>query len=216
MNLAQTLIADPTFSLMSRAEKLDEARAIGITAGMEDDDLAFALAVEEAEGLVAAGKTDVEPVQALPAGIEPCREDRASCASPVAGNGRCLECGARRAPEQMLVQVEVASGKSEGSPLSLEPVETVTAKIGNHPVDFTAPTKPSAPVLARFKAVTGNNDRDIGDLLNMARSTVQATVGGRMPEKLTPAQLNRVYMTLLARAKAAQDLASELEERIFT
>jgi len=196
MNLAQTLIADPTFNLMSRAEKLEEARAIAIVSGMEDDDLAFALAVEEAEGLLASGFQPLQAQEPVSAGIEPCREDRPVCASPVAGNGRCLECGARRASETPSIALENGSViEFSGDPEPIKSRETV---------------KPAAPVLARFKAVTGHNDRDIGDLLNLARSTVQGYVAGRMAEKLTPAQLTVLRGRLRATAQQAQAMADEI------
>ena len=204
MNLAQTLIADPTFNLMSRAERLEEARAIGLVAGMDDDDLAFALAVEEAEGLLASGFSPAEAVQAPVAGIEPCREDRASCASPVAGNGRCMECGARRAAE------------TPADPHAT-PVERLTIEaIQQPPRQVGKPAALAAPVLARFKAVTGHNDRDIGDLLNLARSTVQGYVAGRMAEKLTPSQLRTLYSAARDQADKLNDLATQMEDSIST
>lgn len=192
VNLAHTLIADPTFALMTHGERLDEALALMRSADpdTDPDPLDAALAVEEAESLMVAGFRPAEAPAPVTPGLEPCREDRAVCDAPVAGNGRCLECGARRAQEIIAPPAPVAVAREPDKPLRA--------------------AKPAAPVLARFKAATGLSDKNIGDMLNLARSTVQATIAGRMPEKLTPSQHKMLAETLSLQLQKAQELAAEI------
>jgi hypothetical protein len=223
MTLAQTLIADPTFGLMTRAERIDEALALMRSADpeTEPDALEAALAVEEAEGLLTAGGLAPSDATAvLPAGLEPCREDRPSCGAPIAGNGRCLECGARRAAEMVAVphllrtpeiyHVDALSPETLVQ-VSDKDAEFLAARLKKQDLK---PAEPRPPVLARFKAATAMSDKDIGDLLNLPRSTVQATVSGRIAEKLTPKQLRALLDALNQHRDLTVELKADLAERL--
>lgn len=192
--VAATLAADPTLALMTPAERLEEVSELLRYAGREaeaDDPLTLALLVEEAEAL-----PPPEPVAvAASVHLEPCREDRGDrCAEPIAANGRCMACGARREAEPPKAQaVEMPAG------LVAPPVPL--------PAPLPAPTErlrtEGEPILARYKAVSNATAADIGEAIGRGKSSVQAMVTSRYTEILTPEQIR----TLVERAKAqAADL----------
>lgn len=203
MNLAQTLLADPTFSLMSRSERIQEAMALLTTANGDADPIEAAIAVEEAEAMAERG--DFSPVEAVqaPRGVEPCREDRQGCGAPVAGNGRCIECGAQRV---------AAEGLQEFALLSRSCATAAAANL----VSLAAQSrpKPSGPILSRFREATGNKDREIADMIGLARSSVQAIAGGRVGENLAPSQLQALRDAAAGQVNRLQDLIDEIDQRI--
>lgn len=196
--IADLLLSDPTFALMSSAERRIEALELMKTAGLGDDELDAAFYVEEAEDRHAKGENlAVQPVQALPAGVEPCREDKASCASPVAATGRCMECGARRVaetPEPLHVGFDVSRDGADATAHAFALLKREPGKL----------------FLSRFKAATGMGDREIGDLLGRARSSVQAQVSGRIADSLTPDDVSRLAAALADRVSQLAALREEL------
>ena len=187
--VAATLAADPTLALMTPAERLEEVAELLRYAGREaeaEDPLTLALLVEEAEAL-----PPPEPVAvAASVHLDPCREDRGDrCAEPIAANGRCMACGARREAEPKAQAVEMPAG------LVVPPV-----------VPLPAPERlrtEGEPILARYKAVSNATAADIGQAIGRGKSSVQAMVTSRYTEILTPEQIR----TLVERAKAqAADL----------
>lgn len=187
--VAATLAADPTLALMTPAERLAEVSALLRSAGREaeaDDPLTLALLVEEAEAL-----PPPEPMAvAASVHLDPCREDRGDrCAEPIAANGRCMACGARREAEPKAQAVEMPAGlvaPPAAPPQSPERLRTE-----------------GEPILARYKAVSNATAADIGQAIGRGKSSVQAMVTSRYTEILSPEQIR----TLVERAKAqAADL----------
>lgn len=195
-DVAALLLLDPTFSLMTPAERRLEAVELMRFNGLEPDELEAAVYAEEAEERHARGDFPAPEAPApLPAGLEPCRENRALCASPVAANGRCMDCGARRAAEPT---PEAALDLSAPEPAPAATGDTLKA--------------PPPGFLARFKGSTGNNDRQIGDLLGLARSSVQAIIGGRVGETLTPAHLEKLDAAIAGQQAALAQLRAEIRQ----
>lgn len=217
--IADLLLSDPTFALMTPAERRVEAVELMKTAGLGDDELEAALHVEEAEARHARGENlAVQAQEVLPAGIEPCREDKASCASPVAATGRCMECGARR------VSLTPYTGETITQTLSREMegiggdvmISVRTTTDPNAPliaVGKPATANPSPNFLARFKGATGLKDVEIADVLGRARSSVQAQVSGRLADNLTAEDADRLAGALEDRVKRLTALLEELGRR---
>lgn len=199
--IADLLLSDATFALMSSAERRIEALELMKSNGLGDDELDAAFYVEEAEERHARGENlATEAPRVVSTGMEPCREDRASCASPVAATGRCMECGARR----------VAESPPADEAVPPELVET-NALVPLMEQGLAMAAKPASPLfLARFKAATGMGDREIGDLLGRARSSVQAQVSGRIADSLTPEDTSRLAQALVDRVSQLAALREEL------
>lgn len=218
MSIADTLLADPTFGLMTTAERREEALALIASVGGEpDDDLGAALAVEEAEGRYAAGERGREAVQApeRPAGTG---DHAPGCEGVrIAGNGRCLGCGAQVqsvAPPQVEIDRRETEERARADRFMAridagETVSDMLAKAGQ-----PKPKPPQGGTLAAFKAATRMGDRDIADTIGMARSSVQAIVSGRATENLTPSQLRALSDALAAQSLALHDLGLALKERV--
>lgn len=209
------LLADPTFPLMTAAERRLEAVELMKTAGLGDDPLDAALAVEQAEewleqGLVDQAEarltdirqaTDAGVFQAL-AGVEPCREKWGEgCIKTVSATGRCMECGAQRVALAVVKTLERA-GEIAALPMPDAELERFPSPPGYR--------VPAQGFIARFKAATGNNDRQIGDLLGMARSSVQAIVGGRVGENLNPSTLEQLDGALQSQIASLERLRVEI------
>lgn len=200
-DIATLLLLDPTFSLMSPAARRLEAVELMRFNGLGDDALEAAVYAEEAEERHAKGDLPAaEAPEPLAAGLEPCRENRAVCGSPVAGNGRCMDCGARRAPETPGTVTAHLTPEEPSTAAATITMTTAQASLRAPPPGF----------LARFKGSTGNNDRQIGDLLGMARSSVQAIIGGRVGETLTPAQLEKLDRAIAGQQAALAKLRAEI------
>lgn len=224
MSIADTLLADPTFGLMTTAERREEALALIASAGGDpDDDLGAALAVEEAEERFAAGET--APAVSVAPERPPDTEDHVSGCEGVqiAGNGRCLGCGAQVqsiAPRYSSEDIVRAMGEAEEGDGTVDDesaeafadgLRSYVDRKGNSPLP---PKPPQSGMLAAFKAATRMGDRDIADTIGLARSSVQAIVSGRVGENLTPKQLRTLLTALNAQLDRMQDLAVDLEERI--
>lgn len=187
--VAATLAADPTLALMTPAERLEEVAELLRYAGREaeaEDPLTLALLVEEAEAL-----PPPEPVAvAASVHLDPCREDRGDrCAEPIAANGRCMACGARREAEPKAQAVDMPAGLVAPPAAPLPAPERLRTE--------------GEPILARYKAVSNATAADIGQAIGRGKSSVQAMVTSRYTEILSPEQIR----TLVDRAKAqAADL----------
>lgn len=183
---------DPTFATSSREDQETEATLL---LG-DDDPLAVALAIELA--------LDMGPRSGDAAGgvgDEGCRLEK-PCASPrLAGNGRCMDCGAYR-------QTAPRSGDAEGgveSPQEREePLEApapppapesapAATPVRKKPVSYAeahrqrqakALRDPEATFVGRYKELTGTADRELAAMTGKSRATIQAYARGQLPEKL--------------------------------
>lgn len=175
---AACLRDDPTFATAPREEQEAEA---ALLLG-SDDMLAVALAIELA---LAA-----PPAPAAAAGEderEPCRlEHDCGGREPLAGNGRCMTCGAHRA-----------------TPAPPEPPQ---------PLPDRRAIKPGMEVRisARYKELTGCTDQQLATLIGKARGTVQAYTSGRINEVLSRQNLQ----DMSDEAEARLFLLSELKRDI--
>jgi hypothetical protein len=214
------LAADPTFRLMSREEQEEEAaRLLGGFNTPSDDPLDVALAIELAEAgeFAEALARERLAIAEQATGLEPCRlnADGPPCNGdqPIAGNGRCMTCGAQRraetpatAPEA--VPAPVAPPKPETAPTAAAaPILPGTeAPRLRHGVT----SDPGASFLGRFKEATGATDRETSGMLGMSRATVQAYAAGRLPEKLTPQQVATIRADIADRLLLLADLDRDL------
>ena len=151
---------DPTFATSSPAEQAEEAALLLGT----DDPLDVALAVELALAAAPA------PVAIMGPGDEGCRLETPCAVPRLAGNGRCLDCGASRVldPVPLTAREATASGPRKRRPPS-ELRRGVTHD-------------PAASFLGRFKEATGATDNEMADMLGVSRATVQAYIAGRRRE----------------------------------
>lgn len=219
------LAADPTFRLMSREEQEDEAaKLLGGFNTPSDDPLDVALAIELAEQgeFAEALARERLAIHEQEAGLEPCRlngADGPPCdgREPVAGNGRCMTCGAQR-------QAEMAATAPEAAPAPQPP-----AKPETRPTAAAAPilpgaeaprlrhgvtNDPGASFIGRFKEATGATDREASALLGMSRATCQAYASGRLPEKLDAAQVATIRADIAERLLLLADLDRDLAAAI--
>lgn len=213
------LAADPTFNLMSRDEQEAEAALLlGELGAPSDDPLDVALAIEIAEAgeFVDALTAERVAVAELAAGIEPCRlETPCTGREPVAGNGRCMSCGAQRAVAAVepvvIVQATPAPTKPE-TRRSIAPAVVQQPATLRHGVTYD----PGVSFIGRFKEATGATDRELSGMLGMSRATSQAYAGGRLAEKLDDKQLQTLADDLAERllllANLKRDLAVALGE----
>jgi hypothetical protein len=218
------LAADPTFNLMSQAERETEAALLlGTIDAPSDDPLEIALTLElaalraELAALTAEAGTGVATVSADNPVGEACRngsdENPAGCGGrePVAANGRCMTCGAYRAAPvdaataPKAVEPPIAPAKVQ-KPASEAPVEPVVPKL-RHGVTYD----PGSSMLGRFKEASGATDKETAAMLGMSRATVQAYAGGRLTEKLTDVQarilIDDIGERLLLLAELKRDIA---------
>ncbi len=208
------LAADPTFRLMSREEQDDEAaRLLGGFNTPSDDPLDIAMAIEAAEAgeFAEALARERLAIHEQEAGLEPCRlngADGLPCggAEPIAGNGRCMTCGAQRKAS------ETPATAPEAVPAPSPPAKPATAPVAAPaPILRHGVTKdPGASLIGRFKEATGATDREASAMLGMSRATAQAYASGRLPEKLTAGQVATIRADIAERLLLLADLDRDL------
>ncbi len=190
---ALALRDDPTFAAMTETER--EAEAIELVG---DDPLDVALAIEMA--LSAPAETPA----IMGSGVEPCRLE-ADCGGrePLAGNGRCMTCGANRAapctPEQPVEAVPAAKAPTPRPAPVSSPVE--------------APARPGEPLVRRFKEALGMPDAQLAALIGVTRPTAQAYVSGRLAEQIDGVRSEYLLRALIKRQGQIAELIEELQAR---
>lgn len=194
---ALALRDDPTFTAMSAEERAEEAMALLGT----DDPLDVAMAIEIA---LAAPP---EPPAIMSAALEPCRLE-VSCGGrePLAGNGRCMTCGANRAeppaeaaPDSPVERVEQVQATNPPTPAAVAPVAAVAAS--------------GEPMTARLKAALGLTDKELADMIGVSRPTAQAYVTGRLPEQIDGVRAEYMVRALTKRLGEIEGLRLELRQR---
>lgn len=193
---ALALRDDPSFAAMTATERQEEAALLLGT----DDPLDVALAIEMA--LVA----EPSPPAIMGAALEPCRLET-SCGGrePLAGNGRCMTCGANRAapPEEPVAAVE----REEPAPAPAPPPAAVSA-----PVAAVASDR-ALPLTARVKDALGLTDKALADMIGVSRPTAQAYVSGRLPEQIDGVRAEYLLRALTKRIGEIEGLRLELRQR---
>lgn len=180
---------DPTFATSSPAEQAEEAALLLGT----DDPLDVALAVELALAAAPA------PVAIMGPGDEGCRLETPCAVPRLAGNGRCLDCGANRSTGP----VKVLSAAEAVSPAPRKPKPPSELRRGiTH--------DPAATFLGRFKEATGATDSEMADMLGVSRASVQAYIAGRRTEALDEAQARLMIDGLAERLLLLADLKRDL------
>lgn len=188
---------DPTFAGSSREDQETEATLL---LG-DDDPLAVALAIELAlerpgERSEAGGAADCD---------EGCRLEKPCAAPRIAGNGRCMDCGAHRqspatspvereepldapAPPPEPENAPARSGDAAGDvaekpapPARKKPVSYAEA---HRQRQAKALRDPEATFVGRYKELTGTADRELAAMTGKSRATIQAYARGQLPEKL--------------------------------
>lgn len=180
---------DPTFGSSSPEEQAAEAALLLGT----DDPLDVALAVE------LALQTAPAPVAIMGPGDEGCRLETACSAPRLAGNGRCLDCGANRVAN--LVKVLSAAEAIKDAPRKPKPPSELRRGITHDP---------AATFLGRFKEATGATDSEMADMLGVSRASVQAYIAGRRTEALDEAQARLMIDGLADRLLLLADLKRDL------
>lgn len=186
---------DPTFATSSPEEQAEEAALLLGT----DDPLDVALAVELALAAAPA------PVAIMGPGDEGCRLETPCAVPRLAGNGRCLDCGANRSTGP----VKVLSAAEAVSPAPRKPKPPSELRRGiTH--------DPAATFLGRFKEATGATDSEMAEMLGVSRASVQAYIAGRRTEALDEAQarlmIDGLAERLLLLAGLKRDLAVAIGE----
>lgn len=169
---------DPTFAASSREEQEAEAALLLGT----DDPLDVAMAIELA--LEAA-----PPVTAIMGpGDEGCRLETPCAAPRLAGNGRCLDCGAQRqSPVEREEPAEAPAPPPEPesapapAPARKKPVSYAEA---HRQRQAKALRDPEATFIGRYKELTGTADRELAAMVGKSRATIQAYARGQLPEIL--------------------------------
>lgn len=180
---------DPTFATSSPAEQAKEAALLLGT----DDPLDVALAVELALAAAPA------PVAIMGPGDEGCRLETPCAVPRLAGNGRCLDCGANRSTSP----VKVLSAAEAVSPAPRKPKPPSELRRGiTH--------DPAATFLGRFKEATGATDSEMAEMLGVSRASVQAYIAGRRTEALDEAQARLMIDGLAERLLLLADLKRDL------
>lgn len=180
---------DPTFATSSPAEQVEEAALLLGT----DDPLDVALAVELALAAAPA------PVAITGPGDEGCRLETPCAVPRLAGNGRCLDCGANRSTGP----VKVLSAAEAVSPAPRKPKPPSELRRGiTH--------DPAATFLGRFKEATGATDSEMAEMLGVSRASVQAYIAGRRTEALDEAQARLMIDGLAERLLLLADLKRDL------
>lgn len=205
------LAADPTFALMSSLEREAEAAALlGGFGTPSDDPLDIALAVELASVAVLQAAQEITTT-ASTAGTEPCRlngADGPPCggAEPVAGNGRCMTCGAQRTvPEQASTGIAVDAPADIAIPIT-EPTRPAryADRIERNLSDL------DATFIGRFKVATGATEKEVAGMMGVGRSTINAYVAGRLPERLSVSQGQALVDNLDERLILLSDLKRDI------
>lgn len=180
---------DPTFATSSPEEQAEEAALLLGT----DDPLDVALAVELALAAAPA------PFAITGPGDEGCRLETPCAVPRLAGNGRCLDCGANRSTSP----VKVLSAAEAVSPAPRKPKPPSELRRGiTH--------DPAATFLGRFKEATGATDSEMADMLGVSRASVQAYIAGRRTEALDEAQARLMIDGLAERLLLLADLKRDL------
>lgn len=177
---------DPTFGSSSREDQETEATLL---LG-DDDPLAVALAIELALEAAPAAPAIMGP------GDEGCRLEKPCAAPRLAGNGRCMDCGAyRQTAAESLREREGPSEapapppEPENAPAAEKPAPTARKK----PVSYAeahrqrqakALRDPEATFVGRYKELTGTADRELAAMTGKSRATIQAYARGQLPEIL--------------------------------
>ena len=184
---------DPTFAMSSPEEQAEEA---ALLLG-SDDPLDIALAVELA---LTAGHAVATPKGGV--GDEGCRLETPCAAPRLAGNGRCLDCGASRvlAPVPLTAKEAIAPGPRKPKPPS-ELRRGVTHD-------------PAASFLGRFKEATGATDNEMADMLGVSRATVQAYIAGRRREIIENDTARKMIDGLADRLLLLADLKRDIAAAI--
>lgn len=183
---------DPTFGSSSREDQEAEATLL---LG-DDDPLAVALAIELA--------LDMGPRSGAACGgvgDEGCRLEKPCAAPRLAGNGRCMDCGAYRqiAPESLQEREEPLEApapppapESAPAPAPAHAVASPQAA-RKKPVSYAeahrqrqakALRDPEATFVGRYKELTGAADRELAAMTGKSRATIQAYARGHLPEIL--------------------------------
>lgn len=180
---------DPTFATSSPEEQAEEAALLLGT----DDPLDVALAVELALAAAPA------PVAIMGPGDEGCRLETPCAVPRLAGNGRCMDCGANRSTGP----VKVLSAAEAVSPAPRKPKPPSELRRGiTH--------DPAATFLGRFKEATGATDSEMAEMLGVSRASVQAYIAGRRTEALDEAQARLMIDGLAERLLLLADLKRDL------
>lgn len=186
---------DPTFATSSPTEQAEEAALLLGT----DDPLDVALAVELALAAAPA------PVAIMGPGDEGCRLETPCAVPRLAGNGRCLDCGANRSTGP----VKVLSAAEAVSPAPRKPKPPSELRRG-------VTHDPAATFCGRLKEATGATDQELADIVGVSRASVQAYVAGRRTELLDDAATRRMIALLdehlLLAATLKRDLAVSIGE----
>ena len=174
---------DPTFATSSREDQETEATLL---LG-DDDPLAVALAIELA--------LDMGPRSGDAAGgvgDEGCRLEKPCAAPRLAGNGRCMDCGAYRqtaaeSPQEREEPLEAPApppapeSAPAAAPARKKPVSYAEA---HRQRQAKALRDPEATLVGRYKELTGTADRELAAMTGKSRATIQAYARGQLPEKL--------------------------------
>lgn len=180
---------DPTFATSSPEEQEAEAALLLGT----DDPLDVALAVE------LALTERPPPIAIMGPGDEGCRLETPCAVPRLAGNGRCLDCGANRSTGP----VKVLSAAEAVSPAPRKPKPPSELRRGiTH--------DPAATFLGRFKEATGATDSEMAEMLGVSRASVQAYIAGRRTEALDEAQARLMIDGLAERLLLLADLKRDL------
>lgn len=195
--VAVCLRDDPTFATSPRDEQEAEAAALLGS----DDPLDVAIAIELAlerpgERSEAGGAADCD---------EGCRLEKPCAAPRIAGNGRCMDCGAhRQSPATSPVEADTpAEAPSPPAEPESAPARSGDAAGGVAEKPAPAPRKkpvsyaeahrqrqakalrdPEATFIGRYKELTGTADRELAAMTGKSRATIQAYARGQLPEKL--------------------------------
>lgn len=174
---------DPTFATSSREDQETEATLL---LG-DDDPLAVALAIELA--------LDMGPRSGDAAGgvgDEGCRLEKPCAAPRLAGNGRCMDCGAYRQTAAESPQEREEPSEAPAPPPAPESAPAA-APARKKPVSYAeahrqrqakALRDPEATFVGRYKELTGTADRELAAMTGKSRATIQAYARGQLPEKL--------------------------------
>lgn len=196
--------------------KADELHAEVVDLLGDDDPLAVALVIEEAQAKTAQ---HVKAAAIIEAALEPCRlEQPCSGNEPLSGTGRCMTCGAqRRVIEAVGVSDEEAEslGVHLGDQQRHERSDTEAPQPPESSLPATAaimvPLTSGEPLTARVKAALGFPDKDMAHLLGVARPTAQAYATGRLPEIIDGVRAEYMLRAVKKRLAALTQLQGELQ-----
>lgn len=159
---------DPTFALASRLDQEAEAALLLDS----DDPLDIAIAIETAL------EAPPQPIAAPGVAQEPCRLET-SCGGrePLAGNGRCMTCGANRAVPAPAAPPQPE--KAAPAPRVPRPKKKAHKGLRNGII-----YDPAKSFIGRYKEVTGATDAEVAVMLGKSRQTISAYSHGRLAENL--------------------------------